>query len=86
MSRHPLYARWRILEKAVESVVLAAATGDVDLEEQARELALSAAERLEVPKSLLDRMENDRAISLSASHDRAAAVLSFTAGPGRVSS
>ena len=62
MPVHPLYVRWRILENAIETVVLATATGDADLELLARDLAAAAAERLEITPDLLERMENDHAL------------------------
>ena len=84
MSGHPLYARWRILEKAVETVVLATAAGDADLEAVARELAFLAAERLEVPADLLLRMENDRARTPRSATKASGSVLYFTGTQGRV--
>jgi len=86
MSGHPLYARWRILERAVETVALASAAGDAELETLARELALTAAERLEVPTELVERMENDHAEALCNPTKRSCEVFSLARAPGRVSS
>lgn len=57
-----LYARWRILEICNEAAVLARSIGDHQIADLAGAAALKAAESVEAPRVLVERMQRDLAL------------------------